>query len=76
MLSSIYRIGKPYDNLPWRFYEELQDYAGVDQVIPLCFGDTTSEEEGSFPIIGTLPRFFGTNYAPGRSFGIKKGGRF
>ncbi|MCA9077234.1 MAG: ABC transporter permease [Planctomycetaceae bacterium] len=74
VLSSIYRIGKPYDNLPWRFYEELQDYAGVDQVIPLCFGDTTSEEEGSFPIIGTLPRFFGTNYAPGRSFGIKKGG--
>lgn len=71
VLSSIYRIGKPYDNLPWRFYEELQDYAGVEQVIPLCFGDTTSEEEGSFPIIGTLPRFFGLNYAPDRSFGIK-----
>jgi len=71
VLSTIYRIGKPYDNLPWRFYEELQERAGIEEVIPLCFGDTTSDEEGTFPIIGTLPRFFGTDYAPDRSFGIK-----
>ncbi|MCA9112413.1 MAG: ABC transporter permease [Planctomycetaceae bacterium] len=71
VLSAIYRIGKPYDNLPWRFYEELQQRPGVEQVIPLCFGDTTSDEEGSFPIIGTLPRFFAIDYAPGQSFAIK-----
>ncbi len=69
VLSTIYRIGKPIENLPWRFYEELQQRAGVEQVIPLCFGDDT--EQGHFPIIGTLPRYFGIDYAPGKSFGIR-----
>ncbi|MGD9855366.1 MAG: ABC transporter permease [Planctomycetaceae bacterium] len=69
VLSTIYRIGKPIENLPWRFYEELKTERGVKDVIPLNFGDDT--QEGNFPIIGTEPRFFGLPYAPGRSFRIR-----
>jgi putative ABC transport system permease protein len=69
VLSTIYRIGKPIENLPWRFYEELKKERGVKEVIPLNFGDDT--EKGDFPIIGTVPRYFALEYAPGRKFRIR-----
>lgn len=68
VLSTIYRIQKPIENLPWRFYEELQTYREVTQVVPIALGDFT--EQGGFPIVGTLPRYFAIDFAPRRKFRI------
>jgi len=56
VLSTIYHIDKPIENLPWRFYKELEQHKFVEHAIPINIGDTT--DEGNFPIVGTTPRFF------------------
>ncbi|RLS51899.1 MAG: ABC transporter permease [Planctomycetota bacterium] len=61
VLSTVYRIDKPIENLPWRYYLQWKDDPRVDLAIPFCFGDTTNE--GNFPVIGTSPQFFKAPYA-------------
>ena len=61
VLSAIYRIQPPIENLPWRFYEDLKKDKRLDRVVPISIGDTT--EEGGFPIVGTLPEYFMIPYA-------------
>ncbi|WP_437201718.1 ABC transporter permease [Planctomicrobium sp. SH664] len=73
VLSSIYRMDKPIENLPWRFYEELKNNPSVSRAIPIALGDTT--EVGDFPIVGTTPRYFTTEYVPGKKFEFYQGGR-
>ncbi|TWT55826.1 Macrolide export ATP-binding/permease protein MacB [Thalassoglobus neptunius] len=68
VLSTIYRMDRPIENLPWRFYEELKDYKTVEHAIPMNLGDTT--EVGDFPIVGTTPQFLLLEYAPGKKFRI------
>lgn len=82
VLSAIYRIGKPGEPLPYRFLTEdikevperlagVRDWTDViEWVIPLTMGDVT--EEGSFPVVGTTPKYFKVEYAAGRRF-AKKG---
>jgi putative ABC transport system permease protein len=72
VLSTVYHTNAPIENLPYRFYRDdvLKD-PRITEAIPVAFGDTT--QEGSFPIIGTIPRYFLIDYAPNRHFRIKGG---
>jgi putative ABC transport system permease protein len=69
VLSTIYRIGKPIENLPWRFYKDLQEHPWVEQAIPINLGDTS--EAGNFPIVGTTPQYFLAEYMPDHKFRLK-----
>jgi putative ABC transport system permease protein len=71
VLSTIYRMAPPIENLPWRYYEELKADSRIAHAIPFTFGDTT--EVGNFPIIGTTIEYFTIDYMPGRKFGLTSG---
>lgn len=73
VLSTVYRVGNPPANLPYRYYLELKDDPMVRQAVPIAMGDTT--EEGGFPIVGTTPEYFDVEYAPGKKFLIAPNGR-
>jgi putative ABC transport system permease protein len=82
VLSAVYRIGKPAENLPWRVLTEdiataaerlpgVKNAADIiEWVIPMTMGDVT--QEGSFPVLGTTPKYFKMEYASGKKF-QKKG---
>lgn len=82
VLSAVYRIGKPAENLPWRVLTEdlpkaamrlsgVKDPSDViEWAIPMTMGDVT--QEGSFPVLGTTPKYFKMEYASGKKF-RKKG---
>ena len=61
VLSAIYRIERPIENLPFRYYTDLKNDPRLDRVVPVLIGDTT--EEGGFPIVGTTPEYFLLPYA-------------
>ncbi len=69
VLSTVYHISPPIENLPWRYYEKWKDDPRVAHAIPVAFGDTT--EKGGFPICGTTREFFAIDYAPRRPFKVK-----
>ncbi|MDB4614488.1 ABC transporter permease [bacterium] len=73
VLSTIYRVAPPIENLPYYFYEQIRDDRRVESAVPVAFGDVT--EQGSFPIVGTIDKYFEVEYAPGRSFAVQKGGQ-
>ncbi len=66
VLSTVYHVSPPIENLPYKFYKDLQKRPEVSVAIPIAFGDVT--EQGSFPIVGTTPQFFELDYAPRRPF--------
>lgn len=69
ILSTIYHIEKPIENLPWRYYKEnLSNHRLVKHAIPINIGDTT--EVGDFPVVGTTPQYFLVEYAPDRKFQV------
>ncbi len=70
ILSTIYHIDNPIENLPWRYYQEWQEDPRVKYAIPFNMGDTT--EVGNFPIVGTTPQYFITEYAPDKKFRVGK----
>ncbi|WP_437187917.1 ABC transporter permease [Planctomicrobium sp. SH668] len=72
VLSTIYHIENPIENLPWRFYKELAANPTVERAIPVNIGDTT--EVGNFPIVGTTPQYLLVDYVPGKQFQIKGDG--
>ncbi|MCA9035165.1 MAG: ABC transporter permease [Planctomycetaceae bacterium] len=69
VLSSVYRIQPPIENLPYMYLEQLRNDRRVESAVPLAFGDVT--EEGSYPIVGTTSEYFENQYAPGKSFRIR-----
>ncbi len=69
VLSTVYRIGNPPANLPYRYYLELKNDPLVQDAVPITMGDTT--QEGGFPIVGTIREYFDVEYAPGRKFFMK-----
>lgn len=68
VLSTVYHVSPPIENLPYKFYKDLQKRPEVSVAIPIAFGDVT--EQGSFPIVGTTPQFFELDYAPRRPFQV------
>ncbi|MBD3673737.1 MAG: ABC transporter permease [Planctomycetaceae bacterium] len=73
ILNTVYRIGDPVGNLPYRFYRELQDDPRIKEAVPLTMGDVT--EQGGFKIVGTTSRYFELGYAPDRSFKLVPGSK-
>lgn len=72
VLSAIYRIDRPIENLPWRFFKDLEQDRRVERAIPVNLGDTT--EVGNFPIVGTTPQYFLVEYIPDKKFRIRGDG--
>lgn len=66
VLSTVYHVSPPIENLPYKYYRDMRKDPRVSVAIPIAFGDVT--EEGSFPIVGTTPQFFEIDYAPRRPF--------
>lgn len=69
VLSTVYHISPPIENLPYRFYREFAADPRISSAIPVAMGDTT--ELGGFPIVGTIPQYFLEDYAPKRKFLIR-----
>lgn len=74
VLSAIYHMDKPIENLPWRFFEEISKDPRVERAIPVNIGDTT--QVGNFPIVGTYPQYFALEVTPGKQFTVREGGDF
>lgn len=72
VLSTVYHVSPPIENLPYRYYMKIKNDPRVSIAIPVAMGDYT--EKGGFPIVGTIPEFFKVNYAPGREFLVERGG--
>jgi putative ABC transport system permease protein len=72
VLTSIYRVTPATQTLPYRFYRELQEHPLIVDAIPIALGDVT--EQGAFPIVGTVPKYFELPYAPGRTFMVRGDG--
>ncbi len=69
VLSAVYRMQPPIENLPYLYLDQLRKDRRVISAVPLAFGDVT--EEGSFPIIGTTTEYFENEYMPGQAFKIR-----
>ena len=69
VLSTVYHISPPIENLPYRFYLDMKHDPRVQVSIPVAMGDVT--EKGGFPIVGTIPEFFDMDYAPKKPFLVK-----
>ncbi len=69
VLSSVYRIQPPIENLPYMYLSQLKKDRRVTTAIPLAFGDVT--EIGAFPIVGTTSEYFENEYAYQQSFRIR-----
>ncbi|MCH7686398.1 MAG: ABC transporter permease [Planctomycetes bacterium] len=71
VLSSVYRISPPIENLPYKYYLDLKADPQIEVAVPIALGDTTKAEEGSFPIVGTTNEYFENDYAPNKEFRLK-----
>jgi putative ABC transport system permease protein len=71
VLSSVYRISPPIENLPYKYYLDLKNDKNISVAVPIALGDTTKAEEGSFPIVGTTNEYFENNYTPQKGFRLK-----
>ena len=72
VLSTVYHISPPIENLPYRYYLDIKKDPRVNVAIPVAMGDVT--EKGGFPIVGTIPEFFDLDYAPKKPFMVKASG--
>ena len=71
VLSTVYRIEPPIQNLPYLYYLDLLEDPMVDDAVPVAFGDFT--EEGAFPIVGTTNQYFLWGYAPDKPYALADG---
>ncbi|MFM8476101.1 MAG: ABC transporter permease [Planctomycetaceae bacterium] len=69
VLSAVYRMQPPIENLPYPYLEQLRRDRRVVSAVPLAFGDVT--EQGDFPIVGTTTEYFENEYMPGQKFMIR-----
>ena len=72
VLSTVYRIRPPIENLPYKYYLKLKEHPLVEEAVPFALGDVT--EQGAFPIVGTVSRYFQLPYVPGETFQIRTDG--
>lgn len=69
VLSAVYRMQPPIENLPYLYLDQIRSDRRVISAVPLAFGDVT--EIGAFPIVGTTTEYFENEYMPGQSFRIR-----
>lgn len=69
VLSTVYHIRPPIENLPYRYYKELKQNPLVVDAVPIALGDRS--QQGAFPIVGTTNEFFVVPYAGDKKFRIR-----
>jgi putative ABC transport system permease protein len=69
VLNTVYRLSQPIENLPYRYYLQLKNDPRIEEAVPFALGDVT--EEGAFPIVGTVSRYFELDYLPNKRFQIR-----
>lgn len=83
LLNTVYYVGRPLENIPWEYYQELvhanqrSDHkegrfaADVALAIPICLGDVVGEN-GQFRVVGTTQEMFSellkSKFSAGESF--------
>jgi putative ABC transport system permease protein len=73
VLSTVYRIEPPIQNLPYLYYLDLLKDPMVDDAVPVAFGDFT--EQGAFPIVGTTGKYFAWGSAPDKPYALLTPGK-
>ena len=73
VLTTLYRMPAAMEPLPYPYYQQLQEDPDFANVVPIAFGDTT--QEGGFPIVATIGRFFEAGVNRDEPFRIGAGGR-
>jgi putative ABC transport system permease protein len=74
VLSTVYRIEPPIQNLPYLYYLDLKKDPMVEDAVPVAFGDFT--QEGAFPIVGTTEQYFLWGSAPKKPYSLADGKRW
>jgi len=69
VLSSVYRIQPPIENLHYKYYLQLKANKKIEVAVPIALGDNS--QKGNFPIVGTTGDYFTNDYAYGKSFLIR-----
>ncbi|MGA2035728.1 MAG: ABC transporter permease, partial [Thermoguttaceae bacterium] len=74
VLNSVYYVGQPIPNIPYKYYQEIAEarFGRVRNVIPLCLGDNY---EG-YRVVGTTPEMFDDlKYHEDQPYRFAEGGR-
>jgi len=74
VLSTVYRIEPPIQNLPYLYYLDLLKDPMIEGAVPVAFGDFT--EQGAFPIVGTTETYFLWGVSPKRPYSLAQGKRW
>ena len=76
VLNTVYYLGRPTENIPYKYYLEFTEgrfRSSVEAAIPICLGDSY---EG-FPVIGTVPEMFTKlEYREGQKYEFAAGANF
>ena len=56
ILATVYRMTAPIEPLPYKYYQRIREDSRFTNAVPIAFGDAT--QEGGFPIVATIGRFF------------------
>ena len=73
VLTTLYRMPAKMEPLPYPYYQQLQQDSDVAEAVPIAFGDTT--QEGGFPIVATIGRFFKAGLNRDEAFRLTEGSR-
>lgn len=69
VLWTVYRLPQKMEPLPYRYYKSLKEDRRIETAVPIAMGDVT--QEGSFPIVGTVPEYFSVPFAPEQDFRVR-----
>lgn len=73
VLNGIFHLESSPGNLAWADYLDIRNHPALELAAPIAVGDNYH----GFRIVGTTPEFFErAEAAPGRRFGVAKGGRW
>ena len=73
LLTTVFRLGAPSQNMSWQSYERLNNNKNVAWTIPIALGDSHRR----FRVVGTNENFFDHyKYAQSRSLRFQQGGAF
>lgn len=73
LLTTVFRIGQPSQNMSWRSYQNLTQHPNVAWAIPISLGDSHQ----GFRVVGTQAAFFERfKYGQGHELAFKKGAAF
>jgi len=75
VLSSVYYVSRPVENIPYSFYKKLREgdlSSHVLVAVPICLGDVCD----GFPVVGTTPEMFDElTYLDDQPYRFAEGGR-